>query len=891
VKGHSKIKLCLIFLFFLSYIESKAQQLKFTFDNVPLSEALIKSAEKFNFKVAFDADKLHSIFINRDVTGNTKEEFIQDLLLNSGYDFQYKHDNFLIIPQKLSSVEFANKECNLVGSISDKETGEQLPYASIFLFNQDLNRSTAASNYGTFSIKNIATNPVHILISLIGYYPVDTFIHWTNNSLVNCDFKLFKRVQLMDTVVIKENRLDMVDFRNNVDFATTINPSKLIDLPILAETDIFRTLQLLPGIRYSENSSELSIRGGSSDQNLVLFDGQTLYNLSHYYGVISSLNPNVIKDIQVFKGGYDSRYGERVSGIIDITGKTGNQLRPTIYGDLNLVSGNLTAEVPISKKLTVVVAGRRSYSDIYATSFSNNLFKSVTNDFHRDSTTQIVSSTKPYFYFYDYNTKISYRLSDRELLSFSLYGGKDFFDNSYTGTTNSVYVDTQEKNYWSNYGLSGTWMKQWNNSFFTNLQFGTSGYSNIAINKTAIEHPNDPVFPNPNKGPNNINTYDQNDLKDFSASFRNTYDLSQRNQLDFGILYRLNNIYYHKDANQTNIYDNFHQMSWVSSVYFQDRISLWKDLTIKPGMRLNYYNGNRRISIEPRFSANYNISKNLSVRLATGRYSQFISQVYAIQETGYNKNFWVMADDSLHPVVDANHYIIGSSYELGKFLLDAEVYYKSYSGLQEYLFDSPYNSNASLPPNQYKVETQKESSFADQHSSYFIYGKGKSYGLDLFLRYKTSAYTAWISYSLGRSLHQFPEINKNSEIPAPNDQIHQLSLTNMFSVGKWNFGCIGLFSTGRPYLDQPFHQRDGLPTIQYYKRMPDFFRCDLSANYNFKIKNSHLKIGATIINISNNTNYFDMNTRKFDYENSSFSQTTLIQSQALSLNLFLHFVL
>ena len=133
----------------------------------------------------------------------------------------------------------------------------------------------------------------------------------------------------------------------------------LLICQIFGEPDVFKTLQLLPGISTQENSSQLNIRGSSADQNLVTFDGFTLYNLDHFFGVFSALNPNVIKDIQVYRGGFDSRYGERVSGIVEITGKSGDKTKPRIYGGVNMISGNLTAEIPISEKLSLVAAGRR----------------------------------------------------------------------------------------------------------------------------------------------------------------------------------------------------------------------------------------------------------------------------------------------------------------------------------------------------------------------------------------------------------------------------------------------------------------------------------------------------------------------------------------------------
>jgi ferric enterobactin receptor len=884
VKGRNSTILCLTILSFIFTTGLYAQTYKSDFQNIPLSDALVSASKQFNIKVAFDSEKLRSVTINRQVNGNTTDEFMTDLLLNTGFKFEYRYNRYLIVGNDIEKKGLPAPECQIMGSISDKETGEQLPYASVILINKSL--SASASENGSFCIKNISSNPVHLMVSYIGYDPMDTTVNWTDPSL-NINIRLNRKINMLDTVVVRGNRLEMVNLRNDVDFATTIDPSRLIDLPVLAETDIFRMLQLLPGISYTENSAGLSIRGGSSDQNLVLYDGQTLYNLSHYYGVISALNPNVIKDLQIYKGGYDSRFGERVSGIVDITGKSGNQVKPTVYGDLNLLSGNITTEIPINKKLTIVAALRRSYSDIYSTGFSKNLFDRNISSFSLDPNA-IINFTKPSFWFYDYNAKLTYRTSNVENFSLSLYGGKDHFTNSYSGTSHDLIVATDDRNVWSNYGVSGTWLRQWNESFFSNLQIGASGYTNNSSNSTIIDRTlqtnnNHALLPD---SINVFNTYNQNELKDLYLSMRNTFKISNNNQLNFGLLIRENSILYHKDADQVYIYDNMEQSAWTSSIYFQDRITLFTNLTVKPGFRLSYYSGNGKLFLEPRFSVNYKFSDGFSVRMATGRYNQFISQVLAQQETGYNKNFWVLADDSIHPEVASNHFIFGFTAESGKFLFDAEVYYKTYSGLQEYIFISQFLRNKDFP-NYFPPVGQNNQ--AQLQPSYYVTGGGRSYGIDFLLKYQSRNFTSWVSYSMGRSLQHYNRINNNSDIPSPSDQPNQFSWTNMLTSGNWNFGTVTLFSSGKPYIySSKSNQKQNL--IRVYQRLPDYFRSDLSVNYNFSVRKAKFKTGATILNLFNTQNYFDINTRKFDFDNTSFTETTLIQSQSLSVNLFVHFI-
>jgi ferric enterobactin receptor len=878
----NRIRVCFFIIGFVvshsTECKSQAYELAFR-ENVALSNALLQSSKTFGFKVAFDAQRLGAVHIDKIVKGSSKDEFVTNLLQNTGFTYIYKHGSYLIVEASTATPEIQNT-CQLLGTTFDNETGEQLPYASVFLPSENISISTSTN--GTFGIKNIVSNPIHVIINYIGYYPIDTLLSWNTPSIYH-SFKLKYKVNVIDSVHIHAKRLEMVDYRGDVDFSTTINPLKLIDLPMLAETDIFKTLQLLPGINYSENTTELSIRGGTSDQNLVLFDGQTLYNLSHYYGVFSSINPYIVKDIQVFKGGFDSRYGERISGIVDITGKSGNRMKPSFIADFNLLSVNLAMEIPVSKKLTFVGAARRSYSDILKTGFAKNLFELRDPKFNEDSV-QIVNISEPQFHFHDLNAKLNYRVNEDENISLSIYEGKDYFYNTYSYLVKSKFslVKNTDSSSIRNYGFSVNWQKQWNSSSFSSVTIGSSGYFNESYNLTKIDMfnqdgPDQKFLPDPQ---NIFEMQNNNHLKDYFVSLQNTISINSYNQLNFGFLFRRNDIFYHKDADKKYVYDNANQSAWLSSVFIQDRVLLLKNLRIKPGIRLSSYAGNRQFYLEPRFAAKYDLTENFSLRMATGRYYQFIAQVNSYQETGYTKNFWVLANDAANPVIKSNHYILGMAYQYKNFLFDAEAYYKDNTGIQEYIYLSQYTRHTKY--NDYFPTDQKP----HPQPSYFINGSGKTQGIDFFVRYRNKNFTSWLSYTLSKGVQQFDSINLGQEIPAMTDQTHQISFSNLFSFGEWNIGAIALFSTGRPYISSSKNDNI-LPIKREYSRMPDFFRFDLSTNYNFKINSVRAKAGISIINLFNTQNYFDKSSRTFDFENSNFTETNMIPSQNLSLNLFL----
>jgi len=858
---------------------TSAQDSVHKFVDTPLSEALLSISKEYGIKVAFDHERLSSIIINKSVSGKNNDELISELLMGTGTSYEYKYGRFLIMEEQVVS---GTSECQIIGSITDKSNGEQLPYANVVILNSDLHAITSST--GSFSMKDVRTNPLHILVSYIGYDQLDTTITWSNPALT-INIGLNRNGILLDSVIVSGYSSSIVEIRNDINFATTINPIKLIDLPTVTETDVFKALQLLPGVSYNDNSAGLTIRGGSTDQNLVRFDGQTLYNLSHYYGVISALNPNIIKDVQIYKGGYDARFGERVSGIIDITGKTGNKSGPKIYGDINLLSTNITAELPIGEKLSLITAFRRSYSDIYSTNFAENLFENNGHTMPKDSNT-VVNTTRPKYYFIDYNAKLTYNVDDFESFEFNIYGSKDYFYNSYSNTKDSLLIDVEDEETWSNFGLGASWLKQWNETLYTDVQLGVSGYIDNSSSITNIDKSGQPGA-NPGFLPfsvNNFNKQSENKLRDVHLSIDNSYKVSNKNQIDFGFTARSNIIEYKKMADRTYIYENSSMSGLTLSAYLQDRYNISKKLSMKGGLRTNYFTGDARIYLEPRVSVNYDYSDHISARLAAGRYHQFISQVISQQETNYNNAFWVLANDREHPVISSNHYVAGLTFEYGKFLVDMEGYYKTTEGIQEYIYVSEFRMNYDFD----KYFDKRENNLSALLPSYYITGSGLYYGLDAMVKYESHKFTGWLSYSYGRSLLNFENINNNEKFPSDADLPHQLSFTSLFSPGKWNFGSTMVYSTGKPYI-----AGSELVTqssfIRNYKRLPDFFRLDLSVNYNFTVMESKFKTGLTFMNLLNTVNYYDINTRKFDFNQSSFYETTLIQSQSFGVNFFIHY--
>ncbi len=870
------VLICLSFIFYSFSLS--AQNFQFNFSNVSVSSALLEVAEKMNIRVSFDSDNLSNFQVSGSFSGTKPEEILSGIIDNTGYKIEFRYNTYLVVrrhdlekPQH-SSVKFK-------GVVFDKETGEQLPYATVYYLNKNQVLTTTVN--GTFGVQMDDSVNAFLQVRYLGYFSLDTVILY-NSELKNVNLGLRQKSQTLQTIEVAGENLRMID-QNGEAGHFLFNPSRFSDLPNYGETDVFRALQLLPGISSTENSSQLNIRGSSADQNLVLFDGFTLYNLDHFFGAFSALNPFVIKNVQVYRGGFDSRYGERISGIVDITSKSGNQQKAEIYGGVNLISANLTTEIPVTKKLTIVAAVRRAYTDIYSSWLADALLEGKTGQSNRFPG-QEDNTIEPKFYFSDANLKMTYNLSKSDNISLSVYGAKDKLNSSSFSERPDGTVDTEDKNQWGNYGLGIAWKKQWNPSSFTILQGGHSGYFNDYYNNTHVKRDSSKIQPMPQPGNGNFITNENNDLVDYFVSFQNNYTLTRTNQLEWGTAVKFNRYQYYKDATADTsdfVYNNSENSSMLYTVFIQDKINASKKLVLKPGFRANFYNKTQKFYFEPRLTASFQLDKGLILKGAVGHYYQYLNKSATEQTYGYNRDFWVLADDDEHPVLSSNHFIAGASYEVKHLSFDLEAYLKSIVGLQEYLFlDNPQHKSATLapqPPNP-----------ADPGLSQFISGTGTAIGLDFLAKYENTGFTSWLAYSLGKATQNFTEINNGEDIPSAYDQTHQIKWTNIYSWKKWNFSSLTLFSTGQPYVESTSKDVD-FNTVRVYNRLPDYFRMDISANYTLKLKNITLNPGLSIINLLNTENYLDIYTRNFDIGGTPMNETTLVKAQKITLNFYLNF--
>ncbi len=410
------------------------------------------------------------------------------------------------------------KNFTLAGIIRDQSTSEALPFATIQVKGTKLGTTTNADGY--FTLVKVPADTCTLVVQYVGYRKTPVFLtpESPKNNLI---IGIRPQSQTLGEVKITANRDDVVFVRKTEVSTITLTPVKIAQLPSLGEKDVMRSMQLMPGISASnESSSGLYVRGGTPDQNLILYDGFTVYHVDHLYGFYSAFNSNAIKDIQLYKGGFESRFGGRISSVTELTSKEGNQKRINFGVDISLLSANVFAEIPIGTKFSSFIAFRRSYQGaVYDMIFKkfNKSSAMETPDLGAGMGRRFYREAEVTSYFYDLNGKFTYRPSEKDIISLSFYNGTDKLDNSTSGgsmgpsiasfTNTSVDLTT-----YGNIGSSLKWSRKWNSKLYGNTIISYSNYYNNRDRSSE----NSFINPDNETRANMSGVFENNDLKDYS---------------------------------------------------------------------------------------------------------------------------------------------------------------------------------------------------------------------------------------------------------------------------------------------------------------------------------------------------------------------------------------
>ncbi|TDI71431.1 MAG: TonB-dependent receptor [Bacteroidetes bacterium] len=794
----------------------------------------------------------------------------------------------------------AQETVTISGTVAEAKSGETLPHANVRLIGTTLGAATNIE--GHFVIVGVPVGVQTIKVSYLGFLTVEMEID-TEELTGPLLIELIAATDELDEILVTSETYSIMKTAEHVS-RITISPKDLSVLPNIGGVDIFRALQLLPGISgTNEGSSGLFVRGGTPDQNLVLLDGMTVYHVDHFFGFFSAFNADAIKDVQVYKGAFPAKYGGRTSSVIDLAGKTGDVNHLAVGAGLNLLSTNAVVEIPLGGRGSFLLSARRSYTDIIQSGLYTSIYELVTGE---DITSEDESQdglgggagqgggrrggggalgagfrnpqeafVQPDFYFYDLNGKLTFRPSDVDVLSLSFYNGQDHLDKSRdqsravtAGGQNSanVFNSLFDLTEWGNIGFSGKWSRQWNPRFFSNALVAYSRYFSEFDRNTFLERTDavtDTVL-----FARNFGTIENNEVNDFSFRLDNEWQISQRNELGFGIQLTRMDITYDFVRDDTLSILTRDDEALQAALYAQNSWRPSSRVNVTAGIRSVYYDQSEKLYFEPRLSVGIGLTDRISIKGGFGRYNQFVARVVNENVTEGARDFWLLADGNSVGVSGSTHYVLGASYETADWLFDAETYYKDITDLTEFSLRFQ------------RAPTIGRGGFGIEADELFFTGDGIARGLEFLVQKKRGRYSGWLSYTLSEIEHTFPGLNDGEPFPALHDQRHELKLVNSLNMGRWTLSGTWMFSTGKPYTS-PESQYvltllDGSEQTYIHvggknsERLPAYHRLDVALHYTMDVKTSRVDFGFSIFNLYNRTNVW---YKEFDLSESPMVTT------------------
>jgi outer membrane receptor for ferrienterochelin and colicin len=771
----------------------------------------------------------------------------------------------------------------LSGRVSDKRNGESLIGVGIFIKNTTI--GVASNSYGFYSLP-LSQGKQNIVVSYIGYEVIDTVLDMSQN--VSLDFELHESVKELKEVVVKAERAqdNVASTQMSV---VSLSGKTMKQIPVaFGEVDVLKTLVMLPGVKSNDDGgSTLSVTGGGRDQNLIMLDEATVYNASHLGNLLSVFNNDALQNLEFYKGNLPAQYGGRLSSVIDMRMKDGNRKQFGCSGGIGTLSSRLTVEGPIKKdKGSFILSGRRAYIDL------------LTKAMHAVNDT---SPVVPY-YFYDLNLKANYDLNERNKVFISGYFGKDVY------AMNSADDFFKTRMSWGNYTGTLRWNSVISDRAFANLTLLVSNY-NYSFGNTLTYGESEKE-----------SKFDWNaDLLDYSIKYDVDYYLNERHTIRAGLVNTLHKFNPGKVVgyNDTMKYDFRIPLNKAleHAVYISDEFKVSPKLTLEMGLRYSLFQnmgktdayvlnkeyttvdtlsyGNWDIyhhfqSLEPRLALTYRTGENSSVKAGYSRTSQYV-HVASNSNVGSIIDIWVGSNVNIKPQM-ADLYSAGFFLNTlnNKLETSVEVYYKNmYNQIEFREFATPQ--------------------FNDHMDEDFRFGKGRSYGVELFLKKTTGDLTGWVSYTWSKTEKKTRDIQEKGWYLSPFDRTHDLSVVAMYEFSpRLSFSANFQLKSGRPFTSPAKRYQYGESTfpdennqdgavIPYFPkrnndRMPVYHRLDLGLTWKSKIKPNrrfHSDLNFSVFDVYNRSNPISINFRPDDdHENvtKAYKQTFLGFMPAVTWN-------
>ncbi|BDB52930.1 TonB-dependent receptor [Flavobacterium ammonificans] len=710
----------------------------------------------------------------------------------------------------------AQEKYTLSGTISDSNSNETLIGVTVFI--PELKTGVLTNEYGFYSI-TLPKGKYSIRINYSDYQNLDEVLELNQNLKIN--YKLIPKENVLREVIVTSSK-NITDIRKPEMSVNKLSISTIKKMPVvLGEVDILKSILLLPGVTNAgEGASGFNVRGGGADQNLILLDEAMIFNSSHVFGFFSVFNPDAIKDLKLYKGGIPARYGGRASSVLDIYQKDGSSKGFHANGGIGLISSRLLLEGPIIKdKGSFLIGGRSSYA---------HLFLKLSED-QKDNAA----------YFYDLNTKLSYKINPNNNIFLSGYFGRDVFSlaNSFT-------------NIYGNSTLNLRWNHLFSDKLFSNLSLIYSDYyygldldfvgfkwdsgiknynikydlKNYISDKFKLNYGINAIYYDFNPGiirpsdPNSGINFAQLDKKyafEPAAYLDAEQEISDKIAISYGLRYSL---FYRLGNSKINIYEN------NNPVLFNSEMQIYEKAT---PIGVQNYRKNETITnfgnLEPRFSLAYQVNDSQSIKTSYNRMVQYL-QLVSNTASPTPLDVWTPSDSFIKPQI-ADQVAVGyfTNFSENKYSLEIESYYKKIQNRIDYIDGADLIANNAL-------------------EQVILNGRMRAYGLEIMLKKNEGKFNGWISYTLSRSEQQTPGrtiletgINNGEWYKSAFDKTHNLAITSAYELNKkWSFGANFALQSGQPVtFPNGQYQYLGITVPSYglrnENRLPAYHHLDISA--------------------------------------------------------------
>ena len=793
-----------------------SQEIMVDVEETALNVVFIALKEKYGFQFAFDNDLLSKYSVTLNKVFSSEEETLKFLTSNLPLQIEKSGDVFLIIP-KPDIKKSKNIFTRISGQVLEKQTFEPLPFSYILINN----KSIQADQQGNFSFLTSADTSINLKISHLGYYIFDTLL--TNN--IYKKFLLQPQIEQIKEVEISGNLVEKSTLIGDKPGKMKINHRIAPILPGYGDNSVFNLLRLLPGILAAgEQSNDLLIWGSYESHSKIQFDGFTVFGLKNFNDNISVVNPFVVKNIEIYKGGYEARYGGLVGGIVDIIGKNGTLQKPKFTFNINNTTLNSLLEIPVSKNSSLLAAYRKTYYQLYDPT-TLNLFQRNNNQAESTFQTEngVDFTVVPSYNFSDANLKYTVNGKNGRLFYMSFYSGGDRFLYNMDGDYFKTHISRIEEEENSQTGAAIHFNQPYKNGNNTNFTASYSVFQQNANEKNETNNTRTGV----ERTTKNISS--ENNVDEFTFKAEHTISLVEGHKLILGSELVNNSVQLFRKSFDTEVI-HLNSSSSRLNLFIQDELPIGKAINLKTGFRSVNAFQLKKWYFEPRISLSVDVTKNIKFNASWGLYNQFMAKT-SLVDSSYNFSyFWTNSDNETIPVLQAEHWVGGISYQKNGFTFSTESYYKTTSGLNRF-----FNGTNALARGFYE-------------------GMGRSYGLDFYIKKEYKKHMVWISYTLSKTEEHFPFFKRDYYLLAPHHQKHELKFAGIVNLKSFYLSANYVYGSG--FERYNIETEDGIWLNQDYKRLDAALVYKLPAG---KIKS---EVGISILNVLNSNNIKYSNLRR-----------------------------